>query len=420
MYDQSFSEFTLLRMLRKSDFRDHSDLYDDNYKNNCVSAAANAAHTNFQGITPLTVFSRNGKNVYQVVDLSSELTLRKITLNIRRKTRIRQPDRQSIIANLKLLLAEGVPFRLYRLDIRSFYESFDTSEVIRAVNEISELSPQTKRLSEWLLSAYQSSGGLGVPRGLALSAVLSEMMMRDFDVFVREASGVYFYARYVDDIIVITSALESETTFLKKLKNKLPSGLQFNESKQRVQCVKERVSPEKTPSGSAVISFGYLGYSFDVLEPKRVNDVQPNKHFRDVLVNISKDKKTRYKTRICRSFLEFSKNHDFDLLYDRLKFLTSNFSVKDLNTGKRRLAGIYYNYPHISSDASSLLELEKFLRDAIRSAHGRVFSRSSTALTSRHKRKLLTLSFIRGHKDCTFAHFHASRIHAIQGCWSHG
>jgi hypothetical protein len=136
MYDQSFSEFTLLRMLRKSDFRDHSDLYDDNYKNNCVSAAADAAHTNFQGITPLTVFSRNGKNVYQVVDLSSELTLRKITLNIRRKTRIRQPDRQSIIANLKLLLAEGVPFRLYRLDIRSFYESFDTSEVIRAVNEI--------------------------------------------------------------------------------------------------------------------------------------------------------------------------------------------------------------------------------------------------------------------------------------------
>nr|WP_186043515.1 antiviral reverse transcriptase Drt3a [Burkholderia gladioli] len=420
MYDQSFSEFTLLRMLRKSDFRDHSDLYDDNHKKNCISAAANAARTNFQGVIPLAAFKKNGKSVYQVADLSSELTLRKITLNIRRKTRVRQPDRQSIVANLKLLLTEGIPFRLYRLDIKSFYESFDTSEVIRAVNEISELSPQTKRLAEWLLSAYQSNGGLGVPRGLALSAVLSEMMMRDFDVSVRGISGVYFYARYVDDIVVITSALENETTFLKRLKSRLPRGLEFNESKQRVQCVKERVSPEKVPSGKAVISFGYLGYSFDVLEPKRINDMQPNKHFRDVLVNISRDKKTRYKTRICRSFLEFSKDHDFDLLYDRLKFLTSNFSVKDLNTGKRRLAGIYYNYPHISSDAASLIELEKFLRDAIRSAHGRVFSRSSKILTSLHKRKLLTLSFMRGHKDCTFAHFHASRIHAIQGCWNHG
>ncbi|VBT18335.1 phage-related reverse transcriptase/maturase family protein [Burkholderia pseudomallei] len=420
MYDQSFSEFTLLRMLRKSDFRDHSDLYDETHRNNYIRVAAHAAHTDFQGLNPLQAFVSNGKAIYQVTDLPSKLILRKITFNIQRKTGVRQPDRQSIVANLKLLLTEGVPFRIYRLDIRSFYESFVTSDVIKVINGISGLSPQTKRLTEWLLNVYQSSGGAGVPRGLALSAVLSEMMMWGFDNFVRGIQGVYFYARYVDDIIIITSALENETTFLKKLKGRLPVGLKFNESKQRIQCVKDRVAPVKVPGGGAILSFSYLGYSFDVFEPQRINDLHSLKHFRDVLVNISKDKRARYKTRICRSLREFSKTHDFDLLHDRLRFLTSNFSVRDLNTGKRRLAGIYYNYPHISSESSSLLELEKFLRDSIRSSHGRVFSLSSVALSASHKRMLLKLSFVRGHKECTFTHFHASRIRQIQGCWAHG
>src|SRR6185437_14507468 len=68
----------------------------------------------------------SGRVIFEITRICM-MTLRKIALNILRKSRIRQPDRQSIVANLKSLLTEGVPFRLYRLDIRSFYESLDTS-----------------------------------------------------------------------------------------------------------------------------------------------------------------------------------------------------------------------------------------------------------------------------------------------------
>ncbi|EPM56853.1 phage-related reverse transcriptase/maturase family protein, partial [Pseudomonas syringae pv. actinidiae ICMP 19103] len=44
-------------------------------------------------------------------------------------------------------------------------------------------------------------------RGLALSATITEIVMQDFDNSIKELDGVFYYGRYVDDIIVVTDRL---------------------------------------------------------------------------------------------------------------------------------------------------------------------------------------------------------------------
>ena len=43
----------------------------------------------------------------------------------------------------------------------------------------------------------------GIPRGIGISAYLSELYMRDIDIKIKSLEDVIYYARYVDDIIVI-------------------------------------------------------------------------------------------------------------------------------------------------------------------------------------------------------------------------
>lgn len=42
----------------------------------------------------------------------------------------------------------------------------------------------------------------GLPRGLSISSVMSELYMKYFDLRIRRLEGVYYYARFVDDIVV--------------------------------------------------------------------------------------------------------------------------------------------------------------------------------------------------------------------------
>ena len=46
----------------------------------------------------------------------------------------------------------------------------------------------------------------GLPRGIDISATLSELFMADLDSEIKKIDGIFFYARYVDDIIVIYNA----------------------------------------------------------------------------------------------------------------------------------------------------------------------------------------------------------------------
>ncbi|MEZ0316127.1 MAG: antiviral reverse transcriptase Drt3a [Methylophilaceae bacterium] len=421
MYDSSFNKFTLAKTLRKEDFFAYPSLKDEIYRAVIISKAVASASTCFNGHDPLVSFSKKGKTIYKIQAFEDELVLRKANENLRKATQTKQQNRDSIIKNLIHLLSEGVPYRIYRLDIKSFYESFSSDYIKKELDSLVKLNPNSKKLIEHLLAKYTSIGGLGLPRGLALSATLSELLMSEFDKEVRNKSGVYFYARYVDDILIITNGLENCTLFIKDIKLALPIGLGLNSNKQKIRTAQERVDPLATVHPSVtVLEFDYLGYKFKVTEPYKVGSgKKPSAYFRNVDVDISLNKIKKIKSRISRTFHDFSKTKDFSLLTQRIKYLTTNYRLKELGSNKYRLAGIYYSYPLLSSSTGKgLQELEHYLKNSIYSKFGRIFSKTSALLSAKEKKELLGNSFIYGYKTKCMVHFHPKKMNKIQECWA--
>ncbi len=317
------------QMIRKSDFKDFPNLVIPAIRLAAVNDAINSAHQLFHGQNPLTRFRTKSKDIYQIKDLPTLLVVRKLRRNIQQVVELRQQGRKFIITNLTHLVSEGVPYRLYRLDVEAFYESFDSGAVVRKLEALPKLSPLSKKLLRSLFDSYIASGGKGIPRGIALSATLSELMMKEFDDALKTHEGVHFFARYVDDILIITGGAENEREFLDKLKRMLPAKLSLNETKKRICTAPRFDRPAK--KACAILSFDYLGYQFSVSNPAKASRTT-KQQFRDVAIDIASSKLAKIKTRIVRSFLSFNANHDYPLLALRIKYLTSTLTETRTNS----------------------------------------------------------------------------------------
>lgn len=413
MYDQSFNLKSIERTIRKSDFYKLHFLKNEAEKAKVVSAAHTRSIEGFKDFSAFSSSKIRGKIVVSVKSFSDELLIRKINLNIVTKAKIRPLDRDSIVANVANLLAEGVQYRVYRLDIKSFYETISASHVTRAMDDVTSLSLATKKYVQQILHHYQSSGGSGVPRGLSISGALSELILRDFDRRVTGDSEVFFYSRYVDDIIIITSGNENRRRFTNWIRSSLPAGLSLNEKKQHI-IERAKVVVEK---GAPVIpketAFEFLGYEFKIIESG--ND---GKKPRIVRLDVAPSKVKKIKTRLIKSLLSYLKDKDFDLLSDRILFLCSNFSVMDADRERKRLAGIYHNYHRVLPGGSDALRnIELFFQKVVSSGYGRVCDPFFTSTTASQRRELLKCSFIRGHSEPVYYHFSEKRISKIQRCW---
>ncbi len=416
MYDQSYNTVTLARALRKSDFRKIPSHLRDSFRKEVVDQAVQSALTTFGGQNPIAAFHLKKKTAYRIPKLEDDLVVRKLSLNLKRLTEVRVRGRSFIISNMRHFLEEGVPYRVYRLDVKSFYESFLIEHIKSRVLSLRLLTPLSKRHLTTLLDHYGVIGGQGLPRGMGISAVLSDWLMSSFDSDMLAHSAVYFYGRYVDDITIVTNMSEDETMFLAEIARKLPMGLKLNKKKESINSL-----PEKTQtviaSATPILNFSlsYLGYQFSVFEPQKTNT--NHQKFRLVRIEIAPEKIKKIKSRIVRSFVEFKKSGDASLLLDRIKFLTSNFSVIDINTGKRKLSGVFHSYPLLSDNSESLAELDKFLRNAVLSKKGRLFTFTASMLSSEQKRNLLAMRFTYGHKTKHFINFYPAKIKKIQECW---
>ena len=271
------------------------------------------------------------------------------------------------------------------------YDSINRKNILYKLVDDARLSYQSLMLIQTLFSDSSISAYSGLPKGLGISAVLSELYMKYFDLDFKKIDGVYYYARFVDDIIVFCSSGASQELSWKYAHDELEKlGLEFNKDKSY------KLTP-KHPGNS----FTYLGYTFQFVNNK-------------LNVAIAQKKLNVIKTRITKAFVRFSKDHDFDLLKLRIKFLTGNFTLYAPHTLQPIKVGIYFNYK-MANDVSSLKDLDKYFQRILHCRKGSLGS--AITLSKVQVKNLEKYSFYFGYTNHVNHYFTTSQMVNIANCW---
>ncbi|KUJ74935.1 hypothetical protein AVO42_06080 [Thiomicrospira sp. XS5] len=299
--------------------------------------------------------SKQLKDLYVIPSDSPNdfFALKQMQINLERAYKVKQSNRKNIISSLKEVLDNNVSKCVIRTDIKSFYETISNNKLMDYIDNDALLTFKNKLLFKSLFDEYENLSGMpkGLPRGVGVSAYLAELYMKRLDTAIKLDDRVLFYARYVDDIVVVT------------LGNKDVANKLFSKLKQQVSTDLDlEINWEKTTPDplnfdkSSIAQFEYLGYCFSYnggqslsisMSEKKINKVKRRieKSISDFLFTAYKNKKTASR-----------------MLLNRIRYLTSNTKLFGLK--QNTLVGVYYSNNFIN-DLSCLDELDKFLKERI-------------------------------------------------------
>ncbi len=409
MTKQAITHKTLDKHIYSSDMSEHTNSVDSREKKEILDKSFNCSNSLTEYFEIQTVI-KNHKPCYTLKHFHQITLARNLTSNIRlmlKKNKSRNEISRQLVQHLK----EGTSYRIYRLDIKSFFESIDIKTIKQALTH-QNISNQTKILIEKIINDVHRSQVTGLPRGLEFSPSIAELILQDFDSKVRAQNDIFFYSRYVDDIIIISSGVENRKNFLRLIKSFLPDELAFNYNKQKVIDVSKR---KHTYSEVAV--FEYLGYEYIVEDNELQNKGGNQAVFREVRVCLSQSKIKKIKTRVYRAVYCYKQTGDYRLLEDRLAFLTSNRLMKNKKTSKVFATGLYYSNVNIDNNSESLKKLDAYLRRLILTTHISSRVTNSHTLNSSQKRTLLNYSFEKGFLNNNYKRFSPERLRFIKDAW---
>lgn len=356
-----------------------------------------------------------GSQLY-VVDNKPEhyFVLKLLQRNIYKTFKVKQSERRSIISQLKLHLNDGFPKIVVRTDIKSFYESIPHKQLLAKIEENSLLSSPSKRIVKDILNQYWkilirngvktlTDERVGIPRGVGISAYLSELYMRDFDKRMYSYKNVTFYSRYVDDIIIIiTPEIRSEIKTLAQYKNEIKNIL-LNSCSLHLNIEKTSLTDLRKENQfrlrSQKYSLTYLGYQFEIRYVKTGNDIEKI----PLQINMSSDKLLRYISKIETSFSDYrdniikyggNENGTNKLLIQRLKFLTNNFQLYRRKSNV--FVGIYFSNEFLTNT-----EDLKILDEKLRNETLATINISKVKLIS----EINNMSFTKGFEKKVFCEF---------------
>lgn len=336
---------------------------------------------------------------------AEELVLNRINFILRKICKINFSDRHKITSQVKTILSGDFEGYVIKLDIEEFYESINNRLVEKKLIEDRLISEEIKVLITRLFKYYRTSlrsngrdNKKGIPRGLSLSATISEYVMRDFDKSVRRLDGVYFYARYVDDILILCTKdhkeITSEVTSI--LSNGLTAGLKLKKQKEKALHIKngnrnvwKTATCVSTGYAASDTTFEYLGYKFSLnsiqnykkkipkeadtqcaevnacLQRSKKKSKKQKELRSDLLISISDKKINKLKARIGISFQSFKRTRDFNVLRKRLELLSGTYPLDKsrqlLDDGVSELkGGLCYTYPLVN-DLGGLYGIDRMI-----------------------------------------------------------
>lgn len=344
----------------------------------------------------LSIGKVKGKEVYKVDNEDPVIffLLKQIQFNLKNVYQIKQANLNFIVPQVKSVLSNKFPKIVIKLDISSFYESIPHEKISQKIINDPNLSLQTRNIIKKIFAdiSNQFTNSKGLPRGIGLSAYLSEYYMRDFDEFFRCYADCSYYTRYVDDIFIIFNQVPNskKIDYEKLVNDKLSElSLKINNSKKDVFNI----------DNSTNRNFDFLGYNF-VIEGGMLKKIR-----------LKKSRVDFYDEKISKCFLSYgrqykrSPNKAFSLLKSRLKFLTSN--IRLVHNKNNVLVGVYFTNKFIS-DLTQLHGLDLLLKRKIS---------QSSIISSQGQQELSLFSFEKGFKDRVYSKFPKKMMKSIQKIW---
>jgi hypothetical protein len=337
----------------------------------------------------------NTKQTFRIATRESHVffAAKQIEHSLRRANFQIPPARNRLIAQLVGVLSDRMPKTVIKADIKSFFESIPHDEVRKVWRDNAGISSLTRGFLDLFLNESEVvlGGPFGLPRGVGMSSQLAETYLQDVDAALRSMPDVMFYARYVDDIIiVISSAKTPDAGAIKSVLGErlLAKGLAFNDSKTAMY--------ESDGDGGIKGHFDFLGYEITANAGK-------------VSLAFSAAKKNRYKSRVNASIAAFTthptptQSHEA-LLVNRLRFLTGN--TKLANNKRRAMTGVYFSNPHLN-DRTTLPGLDKYLASRL----------AAVALTEPFASRVQQLSFETGFEKRIMCRFSQNDLIRLTAVW---
>jgi len=399
MLDQTFSARSLHRLCSVSEVVEHKLGSTPEQQLSSLSTIAEKINSDCFEFSEFKSFQRNGKLVFKPRKPEDHFAIKKINQNLKKILGVRHTDRNTLVSQVKTLLEEKSSFILLKIDIASFYESIPSNNLLLECWGDPLLSYKTNVLLDDLLTSSQFVTKPGLPRGLSISSTLSEFYLASLDEYIKGLEGVYYSARYVDDILVFCVPNQNDVM---ELIESFISDLGLSVNHKKCDKFQNKIGPKP-------IDFDYLGYRF-----KKTGD--------SVEIDISPKKVKKLKSRIAKSFYAFSKDNNLELLTKRLKFLTGNFNLKSRSKviGNDLKTGVYYNYSEIPENSNALKDLDRFLIKLIYSKRGKLGRNLSALLSGKDKRYLRKFSFYTGFKERISHKFSYNDVVEIRECWNNG
>lgn len=155
------------------------------------------------------------KPVYSIGSTAEEFfAMQVLCRNVKKLFKISVSSRNEILSQLKMLLREDKSrYYIIRTDVRHCFESIPHDKLFKYLEGNNLLDVKSKSLLRGLIRKEFEAKNLrpiittshtGIPRGCAISSLLSEFYLSKIDEVVRRTlPGIVFMARYVDDIIIV-------------------------------------------------------------------------------------------------------------------------------------------------------------------------------------------------------------------------
>ena len=345
------------------------------------------------------------KPVYSIGATAEEFfAMQVLCRNVKKLFKISMSSRDEILSQLKMLLREDKSrYYIIRTDVCHCFESIPHDKLFEYLEGNNLLDVKSKSLLRGLIRKEFEAKNLrplvptlqtGIPRGCAISSLLSEFYLSKIDeVIKRFLPGVLFLGRYVDDmVLVIHPDIRDEyhksiDWYIEELKEIYSQkGLTIHTPSDGLgKCY-------MYDSANAIdLDFNLLGYNIHIGYENKDS----------LLFSLSQDKLKSITNRIDKSFTTFDNIVGFDVaahyLFDALHVLTCNINLYNAKKGVK--VGIFYSN-QLLDNKRNLSYLDGQLSRNI----GRLSLSSKTSiaiadravLEDRLKRKLALLSFTKG------------------------